>query len=86
MEDIYIIEYLEDGKKTSIAILEDIKLVDIFMSTTPWTQNKKTGEAQLNFVATHYKKEPCGVLQRITVLDYSHLRPLPRIRIPRPSF
>ena len=80
MEDIYIIEHLDEGKKTPIAILEDIKLVDIFMSTTPWVNG------QLNFVATHYKKEDCGVLQKITVLDYSHLRPLPKIRIPRPSF
>jgi len=77
MEHIYIIEYVEDEKKTPIALLEDSKLVDIFMSTRPWENG------QLNFVATHYKKEPCGVLQKIAVLDYSHLRPLPKIRIPR---
>jgi hypothetical protein len=75
--DIYIIEYLDDGKRFPMAILEDSKLVDIFMSTRPWENG------QLNFVATHFKKEECGVLQKIAVLDYSHLRPLPKIRIPR---
>jgi len=80
---------LDDGKRFPMAILEDIKLVDAFMSTTPWNKDEKTGEPRLNFVATHYIKEPCGVLQRKKVLDYSHMRPktaLPKIRIPRLSF
>ena len=74
--DIYIIEYVEDGNKFPLALLEDRKLVDIFMSTRTWENGK------LNFIATHFKKEECGVLKKVDVLDYSHLRPLPKIRIP----
>lgn len=78
MKDIYIIEYVQSGKTTPIAILEDIKFVNLFMAS--FKEN-----ACIDFRATHYKKEPCGVLAKIAVLDYSHLCPpssLPRLRIP----
>ena len=85
MTDIYTIEYSKDDVRYMIAILEDRALVNSFMTNLPW-KVCRNGDWCLEFKATHYKKDPSGILQLIGVLDYSKERPPQpplRIRIPR---
>ena len=86
MTDIYLIEYSRDNVRYMIAILEERALVNSFMSNVTWRLDRNGMWCQ-DFKATHYKKDPTGILQLIGDLDYSKERPppppLPRIRIPR---
>lgn len=85
MESIYIIEYIDGETRITLAILDERSLAETFMSTVPWQNDPKTGTWHMKFVATHYKKEPSGVLEKIEVLETPQTRPkplLPKIRIP----
>jgi hypothetical protein len=87
MTDIYMIEYSNNDSHYLVAMLEDRNLVKSFMTNVTWRIGKN-GDWCQDFKATHYKKDPSGVLQFIGVLDYSQWRPqkpppLARIRIPR---
>lgn len=74
MVSIYIINYVKDGKKQPIAILEERILVDAFMSSNPWHMSPM-GIPYMDFEAKHYKKDPVGTLEFVAKIDYSHLAP-----------
>jgi hypothetical protein len=75
MESIYIVEYIDDKTRQPVALLDERSLVDAFMSTCSWHSDPILGTWHMTFVATHYKKDPSGVLEKIEVLDYTHLAP-----------
>jgi hypothetical protein len=83
MESIYIINHTHGATTRPIAILEDRILVDGLMKIHPW-HFSPMGLPYMEFSAVHYHKEPCGVLQLVGTLDYSHLAP-PQ-RLPRPPW
>ena len=71
MLDIYIIEYKHGLEKQIVAILEDSKLVEAFLTNMP-------SESKNRFSATHYKKDPSGVLTKV----YTHPPPRPPPTMP----
>uniref|UniRef100_A0A6C0KZH8 Uncharacterized protein n=1 Tax=viral metagenome TaxID=1070528 RepID=A0A6C0KZH8_9ZZZZ len=81
MESIYIINHTHGAITRPIAILEDRILVDGVMKIHPW-HFSPMGLPYMEFSAVHYYKEPCGVLQLVGTLDYSHLAPPPRLARP----